>query len=173
MTFKGISLKIGREVIYKMSISCCFTGHRDIPVEMVPKIKARLCTEVQKQIDEGVRLFSAGGARGFDTLAALTVLECKKRNPKIMLVLCYPCQDQAKGWKEEDIVLYEYIEKHADACIYVSKNYHNGCMHKRNRFMVDQSDVCICYLTTVTGGTKYTVDYCIRKGVPIINLAEG
>lgn len=172
MTSKGISLKIENEVIFKMLVSCCFSGHRDIPEDKIPQIKARLRAEVQKQVGKGARLFYAGGARGFDTLAALTILECKKRNPQIVLILCCPCQNQTKGWNEDDIVLHEYIKKHADACIYVSEQYYSGCMHKRNRYMADRSDVCICYLTAVTGGTKYTVDYCIRKGIPYINLAE-
>ena len=45
-------------------------------------------------------------------------------------------------------------------------------MHKRNRYLVDNSSVCICYLTEATGGTAYTVDYAQTKNLTVINLGE-
>ena len=45
---------------------------------------------------KGVREFRAGGARGFDTLAALTILEFKENHPDVRLVLMLPCKHQDK-----------------------------------------------------------------------------
>jgi hypothetical protein len=45
-------------------------------------------------------------------------------------------------------------------------------MQKRNRHLVDNSSVCICYLTKPTGGTAYTVNYARRSGLQVINMAE-
>lgn len=45
-------------------------------------------------------------------------------------------------------------------------------MFKRNRHLVDNSSVCICYQTKETGGTAYTVEYARKHGLRIINLAE-
>ena len=47
-----------------------------------------------------------------------------------------------------------------------------GCMHKRNRHLVDNSSVCVCYLNKENGGTAYTVDYAGKKGLEIINLVK-
>lgn len=47
-----------------------------------------------------------------------------------------------------------------------------GCMHKRNRHLVDNSSACISYLTENKGGTFYTVNYAKSKGVEVINIAE-
>ena len=45
-------------------------------------------------------------------------------------------------------------------------------MFKRNRYLVDHSSLCICYLTRQTGGTAYTFNYAKNKGIEIINIAE-
>ena len=45
-------------------------------------------------------------------------------------------------------------------------------MHKRNRHLVDNSSICICYLTENSGGTFYTVNYAKKQGLTVINLAE-
>ena len=55
---------------------------------------------------------------------------------------------------------------------YTSVEYTRGCMHKRNRHLVDHSGVCVAYLTESRGGTAYTVDYARKNGVPVINLGE-
>ena len=59
----------------------------------------------------------------------------------------------------------------ADKVIYTSQDYYNGFMHKRNRHLVDNSSLCICYLTEQTGGTTYTINYARDKGRMIVNIA--
>ena len=49
--------------------------------------------------------------------------------------------------------------KAADKVVYTSQDYYSGCMHKRNRHLVDNSSRCICFLNEKTGGTFYTVNY--------------
>ena len=83
-----------------------------------------------------------------------------------------PCKDQTKGWTREDEKIYNQILKKADKVVYTSENYYNGCMHKRNRRMTDNSGVCVCYITKNIGGTAYTVDYAKQKGLRIINMAD-
>lgn len=122
-------------------------------------------------IDRGIRFFGAGGALGFDTLAAQTVLRLKKKYSDIKLILVLPCLTQARGWPTEDVEEYERIKAQADKVIYTAQEYTKGCMHKRNRHLVDHSSVCVCYLTKDNGGTAYTVDYAEKRGLEIINLA--
>ena len=83
-----------------------------------------------------------------------------------------PCRNQAKDWSESDRVVYDQIKRQADCVIYTSDTYWPGCMHKRNRFLADHSYWCICYLNQPGGGTRYTVEYCLQKGVRVINLAD-
>lgn len=122
-------------------------------------------------IKNGYRFFGSGGALGFDMLAAQAVLELKEEYPEIRLILVLPCLSQAKYWKIEDMRKYEQIKKDADKIVYVSKEYNRDCMFKRNRHLIDNSSLCICYLKKETGGTAYTVEYAKKKGVSVINLA--
>ena len=88
-----------------------------------------------------------------------------------MLVL--PCKDQTKDWREKDKKIYDHILEKADQVIYTSEIYFKGCEHKRNRYMVNSSGVCVCYLTKFKCGTAYTVDYAKKQGLRVINIAEG
>ena len=151
--------------------TCCFTGHRKIPPMQSVEIAERLKTELIKLIDQGYLYFGAGGALGFDTIAAKAVLTLQQSCPQIKLILVLPCKTQTRGWEKEDIAIYEDIKNRCNKVVYTSENYTRGCMLKRNRHLVDNSSACICYLTESKGGTAYTVEYARRSGIKIVNLA--
>ncbi len=150
--------------------TCCFTGHRHIPAEEVETIKNRLEEVITSLYRRGVWYYGAGGALGFDTLAAQTVLRLREKLPKIKLILVLPCLTQTRGWRAEDVSIYEDIKAKADKVVYTAREYTPGCMHKRNRHLVDHSGVCVCYQTKYTGGTAYTVDYAWGQGLEVVNL---
>ena len=153
---------------------CCFTGHRRIPDSEIIMLKQRLDETIDRLIDSGVRTFRAGGALGFDTLAALLVLVRKeKRTENIRLELCLPCRDQTKNWAPKDVEIYNFILSRADSVTFLHDKYTSDCMLERNRFMVDGSDLCVAYCTSPKssrGGTAYTVRYAVSKNVPVINI---
>ena len=62
--------------------TCFFTGHRKIPQEDYQTIRSRTAAAVERLIQQGVVYYGAGGALGFDTLAAEVVLEMKKKYPR-------------------------------------------------------------------------------------------
>lgn len=152
--------------------TACFTGHRKIASEQQRIVAERLKQTVEKLILNGYCYFGAGGALGFDTLAAECVLYLKKQYPQIKLILVLPCKTQTRGWDSEDIAIYEQIKAQADKVVYTSEEYTRDCMFKRNRHLVDNSSVCIAYLTESKGGTAYTVNYAKQKKIQVINLAE-
>ena len=96
----------------------------------------------------------------------------KRRHQGIRLTLVLPCRDQAEKWAQTDQVQYEYIKSRADEVIYTAEEYHKGCMQKRNRYLVDHSAYCICYLTRSSGGTAYTVNYAREHGLQLVNIAQ-
>ena len=147
----------------------CFTGHRKIPPEQLETVARRLKETLIDLIEKGYLYFGAGGALGFDTLAAQTVLELNADFPQIKMILVLPCLSQADSWSVADKRMYEQIKEKADKIVYTSRAYTKGCMHKRNRHLVDNSSVCVCYLTENTGGTAYTVNYAESKGLLVIN----
>lgn len=152
--------------------TCCFTGHRDLPALEQKRVAAKLEQTIISLINRGIIFYGAGGARGFDTLAAQAVLNLKRHYPNIKLILVLPCLTQTQGWRAADIAEYERIKAQADKVVYTSQEYTNGCMHKRNRHLVDHSSVCVCYLTKCSGGTAYTVQYAREHGLKIFNLAK-
>ncbi len=148
----------------------CFTGHRKLP--QMQEIASKLKTAIIALINNGYCYFCCGGALGFDTLAAQAVLDLKEFFPHIKLVLVLPCKNQTRGWQSTDVKLYEQILNLADKCTYTAENYHNGCMHKRNRHLVDSSSICVCYLAENKGGTAYTVKYAKKQGLKIMNIYD-
>ena len=56
--------------------ACCFTGHREIPAGGVDGIREKLRREIERLYTEnGLTVFYAGGAIGFDALASEAVIE--------------------------------------------------------------------------------------------------
>lgn len=153
------------------SRTCCFTGHRQIPLEKRAEIAGQLERVIVSLYQRGVRFYGAGGALGFDCLAAQTVLRLRESCPGMKLILVLPCLTQTRGWPAADVAEYERIKGLANKVVYTSQAYTAGCMHKRNRHLVDNSSVCVCYLTKDSGGTAYTVRYARERGLEVINLA--
>lgn len=149
----------------------CFTGHRKIPLVQLHTLKKRLRNEIISLVEQDYRYFGAGGALGFDTIAAQAVLDVKRDHPQVRLILVLPCLSQADRWSDNDKAVYEEIKDKADKVVYTSQEYTKDCMFKRNRHLVDGSSVCICYLTEQTGGTAYTVKYAKKNNLRVINLA--
>lgn len=152
--------------------TCCFTGHRNISAEHIVKIPEALDNLLETLISEGFEHFKAGGALGFDTICALKVLEKKKKYPNVTLELCLPCKDQAEAWAEHDRYVYYYVLKLADKVVYSKEFYSKGCMHARNRMLVEGSEVCVAFCTMKSGGTAYTVSYAKNNGLRVINLYD-
>ena len=150
--------------------TCCFTGHRVISIGEYEELKQNLKDEISSLIGKGVIYYGCGGALGFDTLCAETIIALKPEFPQIRLILVLPCPEQADRWSVNDRQKYEYIKKQADKIVYTSIHYTSDCMHKRNRHLIDNSSYCICYQRRKTGGTAYTVAYAMKKEVELIFL---
>lgn len=150
--------------------SCCFTGHRKLSTEEIPTIKKRLLEEVENLVNQGVYCFLAGGAIGFDTLAAQCVLELKEIYPNIQLHLILPFKKQSSSPGAENTTAFDEIYSKAQNIQYISDHYYNGCMQARNRHLVDHSRYCICYIKENKGGTAYTFKYATQKKLAVIDI---
>ena len=135
----------------------------------IPSTLDRVLTE---QYSKGARVFRAGGAMGFDSIAALKVILLRQRFPDVRLELCLPCRDQAARWDSFNRSTYDFILKNCDSVRYAGDAYTSGCMHARNRMLVDGAKVCIAYFTGGSGGTAYTCSYALKNGLDFINLYD-
>lgn len=151
--------------------TCCFTGHRRLPIGKVETMIIRLDREVEELIAHGVTDFISGGALGFDQIAASLIIAKKEMGRAIRLIFALPCRNQDAFWGKAQKKLYHSLLKKADEIVYVSEEYMDGCMKKRNRYMVDRSAYCICALLHPFSGTDQTVRYAKQRGVRIINVA--
>jgi len=154
----------------KDGVACCFTGHRSIPPEKYERLREILGVAVSELYDRGYRAFLSGGALGFDLLAAEVVLELQRVYPDVRLIMALPCRNQHEKWGAVHRIRYEKILDRADERIFLCETYCTGCMHLRNKYLVDNSDVCIAFYRHRGGGTEYTVNYAREKEREIINL---
>ena len=150
----------------RKNIICCFSGHRQLPPDQEQQLSGDLESKILEVVKRGATVFRAGGARGFDTLAACLVLQLKQRYDFIKLELVLPYKQMHLPASERET--YAYILSQADTIRYASDVYHRGCMHVRNRMLVDGSTYCIAYLTQKYGGTFYTVQYAQAHGVEVL-----
>lgn len=155
--------------------TCCFTGHRpqSFPWKYDERdlrcmaLKFRLKREILKAIQqESVRHFLTGMALGVDIWAADIVLSLRERLP-ITLECVLPCQDQAARWRQESQEHYQSILRRCDQVTLLQERYTPDCYDKRNRYMVDHSDLVIAVWNGLPSGTGNTVAYAQTQGKKI------
>lgn len=154
--------------------TCFFTGHRKLPKHRIEHIKSLITEKATILIEEnGVEDFIAGGALGFDTLAAECIIDLKKKYPNIKLHLYLPCFNQNAFWNKEDQYKWHIITSKSDDFKYITKdNYSDGCMQKRNRAMVDDAYYGLAYYILERSGTGAAIRYAEQKGRIVENIAE-
>ena len=159
-------------------ISCCFTGHRPGKLpwrynEADPRclgLKRRIADAVEAAYQEGYRHFLCGMALGCDLYFCECVLALRNAYPDISIEAAIPCPTQADGWPPEQRTRYQNL---VDACDYetlVSARYTSSCMQRRDRYMVDHASFLIAAFDGTPGGTRYTIEYAMSRGVSILDL---
>ena len=150
--------------------TCCFTGHRRIPDDLLPELRVRLEQAMRSLYEDGFRVFLFGGARGFDTVAALCALTLRDSLPGMKTAIAVPCGGQADTWSKDERELYEWILEQADDAVCLSPRYTPRCMLERNRYMVDSSSACAFWLRSPRSGTGATVRYAQSQGLRLVDL---
>lgn len=154
------------------SKTSCFTGHRKLPRQKMKQILINLDKEVNNLIRAGVTDFISGGALGFDQVAASVIIAKKMAGEGIRLIFALPCKNQDAKWSAKQKEIYHSLLAEADEIIYVSEEYFEGCMKKRNYYMLDRSAYCICAHLYNTGGTFQTVKYARNSNVVVVNIID-
>lgn len=177
-TENGAFMRNDAETFFKGKTACCFTGHRPagLPDEGTASyslLRTAVMDAVSAAVSCGVTRFLAGGARGFDTVAAEAVLFLREREGlPLTLTLALPSARHAASWHGADLARFNAIREAANDVYFAADSNLPYAMLSRNRYLVDHADCCIAYLKQTTGGTLYTVSYALEKGLPVLNLAE-
>ena len=159
-------------------ISCCFTGHRPAKLpwgyrESDPRcvsLKRRIADAVEAAYQENCRHFLCGMAQGCDLYFCESVLRLREVHPEVTLEAAIPCPGQDSSWPPAQRERYARLVAACDYETVVSAQYTPGCMHRRDRYMVDRASLLIAAFDGTPGGTRYTMQYAMSRRVSIVDL---
>jgi len=111
-------------------------------------------------------------ARGSDTYFCEAMLFLREEKyPQVSVEAAIPYEEQASRWFEEERSRYSLLLKQCDFVTCISREYTRNCMFRRNRYLVDSSSILLAVYDGKPGGTKYTLEYAMRRGIEIIEIA--
>ena len=158
--------------------SCSFTGHRPgkLPWHYreedlrCMELKRRMSAAIEAAYQEGYRHFICGMAMGCDLYFCECALDLRKQYPDITVEAAIPCPTQADRWPAAQRRRYAELVAACDLETLVSDAYSATCMQRRDRYMVDRSAMLIAAFDGSAGGTRYTVEYAMRRGLDIVDI---
>lgn len=161
-----------RELDKQLSVTCCVTGHRDIPDDQVEYVKKELRREIDQALEDGYTHFISGFADGVDQYFAEIVAEKRQENEKLQLEAAVPYRKRMLALCENTdtmrlLMACTIIGVHGEA-------YTSNCFTKRNRFMVTHSLRLIAvYDGREKGGTLSTMRMAQRMRRQVRKISVG
>lgn len=149
----------------------CFTGHR--PEKLTRHVKSitkDLEKEIRQAAADGLNVFITGMARGVDIWVAQIVLMLRDEGYDVKLMCACPYEGFERGWSQEWQKAYREILAAADFVKYVCEGYSRACFQIRNEWMVNRSTRVIAVFNGEKSGTKNTIDYAMKVGVPVVRI---
>ena len=156
----------------KRSFTCCFTGHRNLPIGQEEEIWRRVYARLEPLLEQGVRYFGVGGALGFDTLVAEKLLALRESHLQIRIILVQPFPGYQSRWTPAQQARAAAVETLVDKVVVCCQTPSREAFLARDRHLVDGSSCCIAWCTRATGGTAYTLRYAQRQGLRVWNVAQ-
>ena len=157
---------MGREQGYAL----CFTGHRPDKLGTrrdEDELRLQLHMRIVQAISEGFTDFYCGMAMGTDILAGELVIALQRQYPELRLIAVLPFPEQSRNWPKNWKRRWSALLYQADEQVVLYPSYRQGCYHARNRYMVDRAQRVIAVYNGSPGGTRMTVEYARKKGVPV------
>lgn len=160
---------------------CTITGHRPTRFKFKYKETNNGCKRLKRRIREqlvllyerGVRVFWVGGALGVDMWAGEILLEMQllPEYRDLELHIALPCPKHDSAWDVRSQKRMAALIRHSAECVIVGDSLNAANYQRRNRYMVDRSDVMLAVYDndrSIRSGTGMTVHYAQQKGIPII-----
>ncbi len=117
---------------------------------------------------ENVRHFISDMAMGIDMICAELVLELQENYPDIMLEAAVTHKGQDLLWPQVYRERYRNILKRCAHVYIAGKEYSNGLIEKRNKYMVDKSDFILAIWNEKSGKVGDFMKYAQKCKKPII-----
>lgn len=105
-----------------------------------------------------------------DLWAGEVVLRFRSEGHPIQLICACPYPGFEKSWSAAWQMRYNAVIGAADSVRFICPKYSRGCFQIRNEWMVNHSSRVIAVFNGQSSGTKNTIDYANRKGVPVIQI---
>ncbi|MGR5578158.1 SLOG family protein [Bacteroides thetaiotaomicron] len=159
------------KLLLNKSQSVAFTGHRNIEGNKRLELRVAVDNALIELHQSGYRNFINGMAMGFDLLAASAVIALKRRFSDVKLIAVVPYRNQSEKFSDYEQKRYQYALQNADEVIVLREKYCNGCLLRRNDYMLAHASGLIAYYDgKPKGGTFYTIRKASESSMPIINL---
>ncbi len=164
---------------------CCVTGHRpsgfpfDYHASDPFTDDLRSChfaeiyhnildEEFEGLVNEGYTHFISGMADGADLDFAELVIRYREYYENIVLEAALPYPTNMKRLMDGNRITKADILGKTNLIHTVSDHYYNGCMQKRNKYMVDKCDLVFAIWNgEEKGGTWDTIRYARKQNKPI------
>lgn len=141
------------------ALTCCVTGHRDIPADKIQYVQMQLRQELLQAIQSGYAHFISGFAAGTDLIFAGIVADLKHKYP-ITLEAAIPYQGRLKSPDKT----FQRLLKECDIVKVHTEQYSKSCYMVRNSYMIDCSALVIAVQDgRKNGGTATTIRYARQK----------
>ena len=143
-------------------MTCCFFGHKDTPLNICEKLEAAIEELIT---EDGANRFLLGNQGNFDMITFNILRKMKLKHPDISycVVLAYMPTGKAAG------SLYDYGETLIPEGI--ESVHPRFAISWRNKWMINESDTVVAYVTRTWGGAAKYVEIAAKKRKNIINLA--
>lgn len=143
-------------------MTCCFFGHKDTPLNICEKLEAAIEELIT---EDGANRFLLRNQGNFDMITFNILRKMKLKHPDISycVVLAYMPTGKAAG------CLYDYSETLLPEGI--ESVHPRFAISWRNKWMINESDTVVAYVTRTWGGAAKYVEIAAKKRKNIINLA--
>ena len=164
-----VSLSQGSGIFFMATVGkiCSCFGHFN--VDITDELTARTRIEIDKAINDGVRIFLFGGRSDFDDLCYDLVTEKRNANPQLGIkrVFCFPLEKQLrKPPRWFSIKEYEALE-----CPAKDFDYWYTSIYYRNLAMIDNSDLILfCVEQRENSGAYKAYRYALKKHKCVVNM---
>ena len=141
---------------------CCFFGHKNVNSNLTECLLPIL----NELITEGVDSFLVGNQGSFDSIVLHTLRLLKEKHPHITyhIVLAY-----MPGAKQE----YSSYDPMETLCPEGLESVHpRFAISWRNKWMIQEADVVVTYITHSWGGAAQFAELAERKKKRVINIAS-
>ena len=137
---------------------CTFFGHKDTPKEIEPTLWSTLIDLIE---NKNVNVFYVGNNGNFDTMVRRQLEDLSKTYPiTYSVVLAYLPTEKNKYDNLTNTIYPEGLET-------VPKRF---AISWRNKWMIQQSDIVVTYVTHNFGGAAQFKEMAARMGKTVFNI---